>query len=129
LTDDELQRNNEIIIECANPNGEIYQFDSTLTLKSHKYSISNSQLLLQGTKLKNTTWVLGCVVYSGNQTKIGMNKQKLEIKWTRSDVFMNRTVAFIFLFQLSMMYSFQEINSKVLCWFNWKYFQVIELFH
>eukprot|EP01080_Neovahlkampfia_damariscottae_P011466 gene11466-4630_t len=103
LSLEELKNNKNIIIECSHPNDEIYSFDSTLTLNSKKYSISNSQLLLQGTMLRNTEFVYGVIVYSGNETKIGKNKQELQIKWTRSDVFINRTVAFTFIFQLAMM--------------------------
>lgn len=100
------------IIECEHPNDEIYIFDSNIKLKDQKkYSISSQQLLLQGTILKNTEWVIGCVVYTGNETKIGKNKQKLEIKWTRSDEFLNRVVIFIFLFQLTFMITFGTIGN------------------
>lgn len=95
------------LIECDHPNDDIYSFDSNITLNDKKkYSISSQQLLLQGTILKNTEWIIACVVYSGNETKIGKNKQKLEIKWTRSDEFLNRSVVFIFLFQLLLMITF-----------------------
>ena len=35
--------------------------------------ISNNSLLLRGTKLKNTSWVVGLVVYTGKECKITLN--------------------------------------------------------
>ena len=87
-------------IQAPAPNPEINKFEATLYLDEGSLSLSEKNLLLQGTFLKSTDWVVGIVVYSGNQTKIGMNKQNAQIKWTRSDTFINRCVVFIFLAQI-----------------------------
>ncbi len=92
------------VIECPLPNAEIDKFDSTLTLSDDArdqtvISLSQKNLLLQGTVLKSTEWVIGMVVYTGNESKIGMNKQEVKIKWTRMDTFINNAVVFIFLIQ------------------------------
>lgn len=88
------------IIEAPPPNPEINKFDATLLLDDHIISLSEKNLLLQGTFLKNTEWVIGMVVYTGNESKIGMNKQESNIKWTRMDTFINHAVVFVFIFQL-----------------------------
>ena len=36
-------------------------------------NLSENQLLLKGSKLKNTEWVVGIVVYSGTDTKLIKN--------------------------------------------------------
>ena len=100
-------------VECLPPNDEIYKFDSTITIKGNTYSLSSRQLLLQGTVLKNTDVATALVVYTGNETKIGKNKQKLEIKWTRADEFVNALVIFIFCFQLCLMLFFGTIGNFI----------------
>lgn len=39
----------------------------------------------QGVKLKNTEWVYGVAVYTGNETKVGCNKQVTPSKKTQMD--------------------------------------------
>ena len=56
------------IIEFAAPNAEIYRFDSRMkmNLMDENYiSLTERQMLLQATHLKNTEWVYGVVVYTG----------------------------------------------------------------
>ena len=38
------------------------------------------QFLLRGAKLKNTSWIIGIVVYTGNDTKIMKNADKSKFK-------------------------------------------------
>jgi len=42
--------------------------------ESDSISLQINNLLLRGTKLKNTSWVVGIVVYSGKDCKISMNQ-------------------------------------------------------
>jgi magnesium-transporting ATPase (P-type) len=87
------------VIQCSLPNADLHDFDANL---DEKTPLGNEQLLLQGTFLKSTEWIYAVVVYTGNETKIGNNKQKPKIKWTRIDYFINRIVVFIFLLQLAI---------------------------
>lgn len=99
------------IIKCPLPNAELDDFDSLLETEQ-VISLSNEQLLLQGTIvklltmlgtiLKSTEWIYAIVVYAGNETKIGKNKQTPKIKWTRIDTFINQLVIFIFILQLAI---------------------------
>jgi magnesium-transporting ATPase (P-type) len=80
------------VVECAPPNAEIYRFDSRIKLERHSeyFALTDKQLLLQATHLKNTDWVYAMVVYAGNETKLGKNKQKPPLKWTKQDQFINK---------------------------------------
>jgi phospholipid-transporting ATPase len=70
-------------IVCDLPNKELYEFKGSLFLKQTSvdntlsgdlnFVLSESQLLLKGSKLMNTEWVVGIVVYSGNDTKLMQN--------------------------------------------------------
>jgi len=88
------------VIDAPAPNAEIEKFDSTLTMEDGSViSLSQKNLLLQGTVMKSTEWAIGMVVYTGNESKIGMNKQEVKIKWTKMDSFINNAVVVIFLIQ------------------------------
>lgn len=109
------------IIECAPPNSEIYRFDSRMKILSTKDPIDEVQVLLddndlddskeylpldsnnmilQATTLRNVDWILGVAVYTGNETKIGMNKYPAPSKWAHVDRIVNRTSMGIFVFQI-----------------------------
>ena len=63
------------VLMCEAPNDQIYKFEATYYETSHKkkVSLSSENLLLRGSSLRNTDWVIGFVVYAGHQTKIMMN--------------------------------------------------------
>eukprot|EP01012_Entosiphon_sulcatum_P010052 TRINITY_DN15809_c0_g1_i2.p1 TRINITY_DN15809_c0_g1~~TRINITY_DN15809_c0_g1_i2.p1 ORF type:complete len:738 (+),score=137.27 TRINITY_DN15809_c0_g1_i2:36-2249(+) len=87
---------------CDPPNDRIYEFNSRLRLEGKDISVSTQQLLLQSCMLRNTEWVLGMVVYTGNETKCGMNKHQPPNKWAQVD---QRTTYFskaIFIFQITI---------------------------
>ncbi|KAJ5069633.1 putative phospholipid-transporting atpase [Anaeramoeba ignava] len=102
------------IVECSIPNQEIYKFDSRIKFSEQSQefiSLSHEQLLLQTTILKNTDFVYGLAVYTGNQTKFGMNKTKTPTKWTKLDKKINRTTMFIFGLQFILVVIFGVIGS------------------
>lgn len=61
--------------ECVseNPNTELYQYTGKITICDEVFSLNANQLLLKGSSLKNTDWVLAFVLYTGNDTKLMMN--------------------------------------------------------
>lgn len=111
-------------IECAVPNSEIYRFDSRMKLANNPnwvgpevkricqepdwmnnfegdiISLDANNILLQGTTLKNVGWILGIAVYTGNETKIGMNKHPAPSKWPVIDRLVNRASMAIFVMQI-----------------------------
>lgn len=50
---------------------------------------------MKGSKLKNTDWVVGLVIYTGNDTKLMMNSQKVRNKQSKMERKMNRLVMYI----------------------------------
>lgn len=68
---------------CAHteqPNQDLYNFEGFMTLGQGKdlprHSLSINQILLRGTILRNTPFVYGVVVFSGEDTKIRQNGSK-----------------------------------------------------
>ncbi|ORX88939.1 phospholipid-translocating P-type ATPase [Basidiobolus meristosporus CBS 931.73] len=95
------------VVHCPQPNGQIYKFDAKLESSpdSGEFSaLSSKQLLLQGTFLRNTDFAYGLAVYTGNETKIGMNKREPPIKLTKIDRQIERASMIIFIIQLSLVF-------------------------
>lgn len=128
----ELQRL-MVEVQCATPNKHVYEFDAVMRVMggaagaavpatgtpqettvapplspSSKdwLSLSAKQLLHQGTFLRNTEFIYGMVVYTGRQTKLGMNKQKPRTKWTKLDRRVDTVSRFVFLTQLVLVMIF-----------------------
>eukprot|EP00759_Apiculatamorpha_spiralis_P049677 PhF_6_TR44303/c1_g1_i1/m.68348/K01530/E3.6.3.1; phospholipid-translocating ATPase len=89
-------------IECSPPDNRPYEFDSTLTFKGKKISIDKNQFLPQSCYLKKTQWVLGVVVYTGNETKCFMSKKPPPDKWSQLDQRVSNYAVFVFCFQISL---------------------------
>jgi len=114
LTTDEDIGNFKGVIECAQPNEHIYVFDSQLRMENDSETVlplSASQLLLQATHLRNTDWMYGLVVYTGNETKFGKNKKTPPTKYTVTDGFINNVSASIFAFQLLLVFIFGIVGD------------------
>jgi magnesium-transporting ATPase (P-type) len=68
-------------LECELPNQSLYTFEGTLELSSagkssgstSKVPLGERQQVLRGSRLRNTDWALGLVIYTGKETKIQMN--------------------------------------------------------
>lgn len=63
------------------PSPSLTQFRGILEVDGKKLAITDSsQLLFRGSKLKNTKWIWGVVIYTGQCTKIMMNGQSFVTK-------------------------------------------------
>lgn len=60
-------------IECDTPNKLLYEFDGRIRIENDDIRIGPENILLRGAKLRNTSWALGCVIYTGHETKLMMN--------------------------------------------------------
>jgi magnesium-transporting ATPase (P-type) len=84
---------------CEVPNDQIYKFEGSVTLNKYlrKISVSAENLLLRGSSLRNTEWVIGFVVYAGHQTKIMMNSANSRFKMSSIEKGTNQQIIFIFI--------------------------------
>ena len=60
------------------------------------FPVGDQQLCLRGSRLVNTDWVYGCVVYTGYNTKMMLNRNAPRFKRSSFEHQLNRFVAFIF---------------------------------
>jgi len=85
------------IFECDAPNKDIHNFSAMLQVGEKKISIGISNFLLRGSVLRNTQWVIGLVVYSGEDTKIMRNRGHAPSKLSTIERTVNRLIGIVFL--------------------------------
>ena len=75
------------------------------------------QILLRGSTLRNTEWVIGVVVYTGHETKIMKNSTKARPKKSKIQVATNKFILLTMLFQfiLSLVAGFV---GSIITYFN-----------
>ena len=76
-------------IQCEHPHSAIHQFAGTFSEDGSDVSVDASSLLLRGSSLKNTKWIIGIVVYTGRQTKLVMNSRGAPFKISGIEKTMN----------------------------------------
>ena len=65
----------------------------------HGYPIGETQALLQGSQLKNTEWVCGIALYTGNQTRLGRSRRPPSCKRSELDGAIDSISAVVFVGQ------------------------------
>ncbi|KAG4306223.1 hypothetical protein PORY_000211 [Pneumocystis oryctolagi] len=114
------------IIESENPNSNLYKYNAVVRWTqfvdenldeqkgfSEQASIQNT--LFRGCQLKNTKWVIGIVVFTGDETKIMLNAGATPSKRSRIAKNLNWTIVinFIILFCICFI-------SSVISGISWK---------
>jgi len=70
----------QIKIEAKPPTALLHEFEGSVNLEGKKLILGAKQLLLRGAYLRNTKWILGVVVYTGQDSKIMRNADEGRIK-------------------------------------------------
>lgn len=95
-------------IQCDRPNKNLYSFNGTISIYdsisglASDYPILYENLLLRGTRLKNTSYVYGAVIYTGHHTKLMMNNTTPPYKRSKIEFMMNLLVITVFSIQLAL---------------------------
>ena len=63
-----------IVVE--DPNIDLYNFEGKVTVGNETLPLTNNEIVYRGSVLRNTSEVIGIVVYSGEECKIRMNATK-----------------------------------------------------
>ncbi|GAV83638.1 E1-E2_ATPase domain-containing protein/HAD domain-containing protein [Cephalotus follicularis] len=73
LCDEQSFQNFKAEIKCEDPNEHLYTFVGTFYYDGNQYPISPQQILLRDSKLKNTDYIYGVVIFTGHDTKVMQN--------------------------------------------------------
>ena len=86
------------------------------------FPVGDQQLCLRGSRLVNTDWVYGLVVYTGYQTKMMLNRNAPRIKQSSFEHRLNRFVLSIFIFNfficLLLSISYTARNQAFASWLD-----------
>ncbi|CAK7328063.1 unnamed protein product [Dovyalis caffra] len=73
LRDEESLKKFMPVIKCEDPNENLYSFVGTLYYNGDEYPLSPQQILLRDSKLRNTDFIYGVVIFTGHDTKVMQN--------------------------------------------------------
>ena len=107
-------------VECEHPNNSLYTFTGNLDVPRAAYdgpltdedvehptakkkiSLVPYNVLLRGSSLRNTEWVIGVAIYTGHDTKVMMNSSAAPSKRSQIEHGMDRVVLLMLLLLLTM---------------------------
>ncbi|CAL4895276.1 unnamed protein product [Urochloa decumbens] len=92
LPDDESFRDFGAVIRCEDPNAHLYSFVGNIEIQGQQHPLSPQQLLLRDSKLRNTEFVYGAVVFTGHDTKVMQNAMKVPSKRSNIERKMDRII-------------------------------------
>ncbi|WMV15425.1 hypothetical protein MTR67_008810 [Solanum verrucosum] len=113
LDGDEQFSNFLATVRCEDPNPNLYTFVGNLELENESHPLCPTQILLRDSKLRNTDYIYGVVVFSGPDTKAVRNSTRSPSKRSRVERKMDYViyVLFVMLILISLVSS---IGSAVL---------------
>ncbi|XP_073301363.1 putative phospholipid-transporting ATPase 9 [Primulina huaijiensis] len=84
------------VVKCEDPNAKLYSFVGSMEFENQQHPLSPQQLLLRGSKLRNTGHVYGAVIFTGHDTKVIQNSTSPPSKRSRIEKKMDHIVYFLF---------------------------------
>ncbi|XP_022137399.1 putative phospholipid-transporting ATPase 9 [Momordica charantia] len=88
--------NFKAIIKCEDPNANLYSFVGSMELEEQQHPLSPQQLLLRDSKLRNTDFIYGVVIFTGHDTKVIQNSTDPPSKRSKIEKRMDKIVFFLF---------------------------------
>jgi phospholipid-translocating ATPase len=73
LREEESLKKFMAMIKCEDPNEKLYSFVGTLYYNGYDYPLLPRQILLRDSKLRNTEFIYGVVIFTGHDTKVMQN--------------------------------------------------------
>ncbi|KAL0484641.1 phospholipid-transporting ATPase, partial [Acrasis kona] len=88
-------------VSCEQPNGRLYSFEGSISIDNKSRSpLDVDNLLLRGSSLRNTDWIIGVVVFTGHETKLMKNTNKTPHKASQVEKMTNKLIFIILAFQI-----------------------------
>lgn len=104
-------------VECEHPKTDLYSFNGRIELptslnrisvipteiEAHTIPLMAENLMLRGSRVKNTEWVISVAVYCGQNTKLALNSKITKNKMSSSEQYINKYLAFFIILLLAMV--------------------------
>ncbi|XP_076891933.1 putative phospholipid-transporting ATPase 9 [Bidens hawaiensis] len=122
FNNDSSFNNFKACIKCEDPNASLYTFVGTMEFQGQEYSLSPQQLLLRDSKLRNTDYIYGAVIFTGHGTKVIQNSTDPPSKRSGIERRMDNIIYFMFfiMFIISLLGSVyfgivtkQDLNGDI----------------
>ncbi|OAF65454.1 hypothetical protein A3Q56_06834 [Intoshia linei] len=117
MEDDLTQLSNfKSAITCEMPNNNIGAWNGRINFNNVTYAINLGQFIMRGSYIKNTEWICGVVIYTGNETKYLMNSHRTKFKVTLVDTIFKKfiIILLIIIFVISIFISIMNsIYTKI----------------
>ncbi|VVA94514.1 unnamed protein product [Arabis nemorensis] len=94
----------EAFVKCEDPNANLYSFVGTMELTGAKYPLSPQQLLLRDSKLRNTDFIFGAVIFTGHDTKVIQNSTDPPSKRSMIEKKMDMIIYLMFFIVITMAF-------------------------
>ncbi|XP_071484372.1 phospholipid-transporting ATPase IF-like [Diadema antillarum] len=120
-------------IECQQPITDLYRFVGRITFYQHTNvpvtkPLNAENVLLRGCRLKNTEYVYGCAVYTGEETKMALNSKTKGQKFSCVETIMNYYLLFmlaVLVFQISLCTGLKYYyNARPYVPHSWYFYEV-----
>ncbi|KAJ7970838.1 Phospholipid-transporting ATPase [Quillaja saponaria] len=96
LHDEKSLQKFRAVVKCEDPNEKLYSFVGTLDYEGKQYPLSLQQILLRDSKLKNTDYVYGIVIFTGHDTKVMQNATDPPSKRSKIERKMDKIIYILF---------------------------------
>ncbi|CAA2991562.1 probable phospholipid-transporting ATPase 5 [Olea europaea subsp. europaea] len=96
LDDDEEFSRFKAKIRCEDPNPSLYTFVGNLEFINESYPLSPTQILLRDSKLRNTEYIYGVVIFSGRDAKAVQNSTRAPSKRSKVERKMDHVIYVLF---------------------------------
>ncbi|EYU45866.1 hypothetical protein ABFS82_04G095300 [Erythranthe guttata] len=96
LEDDQTFKDFSATIRCEDPNPNLYTFVGNFEFDRQVFPLDPSQILLRDSKLRNTAFVYGVVIFTGHDSKVMQNATKSPSKRSRIEKQMDRIIYVLF---------------------------------
>lgn len=109
------------VIECEPSHTDLYSFNGRIELPNTLNRISviptdielqtglqniplmTENLMLRGSRVKNTEWAIACAVYTGQNSKLALNSKITKNKMSSSEQFINKYLGFFIIILLTVV--------------------------
>ncbi|KAH8854908.1 putative phospholipid-transporting ATPase IH [Schistosoma japonicum] len=126
-----------IKMHCQQPNEDFTHFDGYMTLLHNpcKQPLTLRNILYKGAKLKGTKWIIGLVVYTGNDTKLLLNSKTVKRKYSSREskaneillTFMIVMLGLCILFSIvTKIWSFNNLSNPFIPFENFEYWTQVK---
>ena len=108
--------------QCDHPNSDLNKLDGRVSISYNinncyikdnvKFPITERQMLLKGSILKNTNWIIGFALYTGMNNKIILNSKKPRTKMSIIEKKMNKYLIGIFILLMILCFISSLIHAE-----------------